>query len=347
MNENFAVKDLDFSEIKLTDVIPLDFLQKFQDDFATGMGLASVTVDLDGNPVTKPSNYTRHCLDFTNSTEIGSKRCAASHSSAGETAARTKKSHIHECHAGLIDFAVPILLNETQIGTILGGQISMQTPDLDKSRKLASEIGVDAEAYLEAIQEVKMLSRERIEAAANVLWIVGNNLTQAWYDQHKLSGMAGVLNDNITNISATMEQLAASASEVNEAQSTLNEEILKVNALTQRINEVTGFINEIAEETKLLGLNASIEAARAGDVGRGFGVVAQEIRKLSSESKETVSKIKEFTNNITKSVATTVKMGEMTTYTTQQQAAGIEEISASLVEISDLAQTLSKLATEK
>lgn len=348
MNYEFDVNhDLDLSKIKLTDVIDLEFLQKFQDDFAIGMGLASVTVDMDGNPVTKPSNYTRHCLNFTNATDIGRKRCANSHSSSGEEAAKTGKTYIHECHAGLIDFAVPILLNETQIGTILGGQILMQAPDLEKSRRIAGEIGVDPEAYIEAVKEVKMLSRERIEAAASVLGFVGNNLTKAWFDQYKLSGMASVLNDNITNISATMEEMAASATEVNDAQTALNQEILNVNSLTQQINEVIEFIKEIADETKLLGLNAAIEAARAGDAGLGFGVVAQEIRKLSSDSKQTVNKIKDFTFSITESVGKTVKMGEMNSYTTQQQAAAIEEVSASLMEIADLTETLNKLAAQK
>ena len=55
----------DAQDIKLVDVIDLKFLQEFQDDFAKGMGLASVTVDVDGNPVTNPSYYTRFCDQYT------------------------------------------------------------------------------------------------------------------------------------------------------------------------------------------------------------------------------------------------------------------------------------------
>lgn len=341
--DNFDLS-IDFSKVLLLDVIDVDFLQRFQDDFAIGMGLASVTVDLDGNPVTKPSSYTRFCQNFTHSTEIGDKRCAESHKRGGEEASRTGKPSVYECHAGLIDFAVPITLAGRQIGTILGGQILTGSPELSKYERIAKEIGVDSEAYVDAVKEVKTLTKDRIEAAANVLWIVANNITKAWEDNHKLGNVATTLNDNISQMSATMEEMAASATEVSENQVKLNTEIQKVNDLTAKINEVIDFIKEIADETRLLGLNAAIEAAKAGEAGLGFGVVAQEIRKLSSDSKQTVTKIKEFTQEIIDSVQKTVNMGNSTTTATQQQAAAIEEVSATLEDITNLSETLEDLA---
>jgi methyl-accepting chemotaxis protein len=275
-------------------------------------------------------------MDYTHSTDIGDKRCAESHRRGGEEAARTGKPYVYECHAGLIDFAAPIMLEGKQIGTILGGQVLTDSPELEKYEKIAKEIGVDSDAYMEAAKEVKTLSKERIEAAANVLWIVANNITKTWYDQHKLGGMAGILNEGITQISATMEQMAASATEVNHNQALLNKEI----------HEVIDFIKEIADETRLLGLNAAIEAAKAGEAGLGFGVVAQEIRKLSSDSKQTVNKIKEFTLNIKKSVSKTVEMANSTTDATQQQAAAIQEVSAGLEEMNSLSEELDSLATK-
>ena len=344
--KNIAGKDLDLSTLKLVDVIDINFLQKFQDDFAKSVGLASVTVDADGTPVTNPSSYTRFCMDYTHSTECGDKRCAESHRKGGEDAARLGKPVIYECHAGLIDFAAPIMLEGKLIGTILGGQVLTDVPNDAKYRKIANEIGVNEDGYIEAVQEIRKLSKESIESAANVLFTVANSMSRSAYQHRKLKGIADTLNDGLHQISATMQQLAASAADISGNQAHLNDEIKNVNTVTGKINEVMDFIKDIADETRLLGLNAAIEAARAGEAGLGFGVVAQEIRKLSGDSKETVGRIKDLTTVIKESVDKTVSMGSETTSTIEQQAAAIEEVTASIQEITSLTEQLNDLAHE-
>ena len=343
---NWGRQSSDIQNIKLADVIDLKFLQRFQDDFAKGVGLASVTVDPDGTPVTNPSSYTRFCMDYTHSTECGDKRCAESHRKGGEEAARTGKPVVYECHAGLIDFAAPIMLEGRLIGTILGGQVLTTLPDEAKYRKIASEIGVDEEGYIEAVHEIRKLSRESIEAAANVLFDVANSMSKSAYHQRKLKAVVETLSDGVSQISATMEELAATATSVSGTQSSLNQEIKNVNTVTGKIDEVMEFIKDIADETRLLGLNAAIEAARAGEAGLGFGVVAQEIRKLSGDSKQTVGKIKELTTSIKESVDKTVSMGNETTSIVEQQAAAIQEVTASVQELLSLTEQLNDLAGE-
>lgn len=346
-NEKNIGNEINLDHLKLVDVIDLEFLQQFQDDFAKGVGLASVTVDAEGHPVTNPSSYTRFCMDYTHSTECGDKRCVESHRKGGEEAARTGKPVVYECHAGLIDFAAPILLEGRLIGTILGGQVMTEVPDEEKFRKIAGEIGVDADGYVEAVREIRQLSKESIAAAANVLFTVANSMSQSAYHKLKLQAASATLSDGISQISATMEELAASASNVSDTQTNLNDEIKNVNTVTGKIDEVMDFIKDIADETRLLGLNAAIEAARAGEAGLGFGVVAQEIRKLSDDSKQTVGKIKELTTIIKNSVDKTVIMGNETTSTIEQQAAAIEEVTASVEEINSLTDQLNTIATEK
>ena len=336
--------NLDLSTVKLKDVIDVEFLQQLQDDFAKGVGLASITVGPDGAKITNPSGYTSFCKDNVYVTEqIFKTKCNVDHHKADEDAARTGKPVIYECHAGLLSFTAPILLEGHQLGTIVGGQVLPDVPDPEKYLRIANELGVDEEGYLAAIQQVRQVPRATTESAANVLFTVISTMANYNYQQQKMKAMSITLSEGLEQISATMQELAASAAEISANQTNLNDEIKNVNSVTGKIDSVMDFIKDIADETRLLGLNAAIEAARAGDAGLGFGVVAQEIRKLSADSKETVGKIKDLTTIIKESVDKTVDMGNSTTDTINQQAAAIEQVTASVMEIASLTIQLSEL----
>lgn len=159
-----------------------------------------------------------------------------------------------------------------------------------------------------------------------------------------LKDMSKNLEDGLTEIAATVEELAASASNIHTNQQELNKNINEITDLSQEINEVSSFIKEIADETKMLGLNAAIEAARAGDVGRGFGVVAEEIRKLSEQSKSTVPKIQKLTDKIKDKVTESNDKSQGSLSASQEQAAATEEVTASVEEITSMAEELNKIA---
>ncbi len=343
MNTILRTND-NLANLKLKDVLDIGILQKFQDNFAISMDIASVTVDINGDPVTKPSSYTSFCNDFTHSTTIGDNRCAESHKKGGEEAARTGRPYIYKCHAGLIDFAAPIMIEGTLIGTILGGQILYSNPEEDGYRQTAREIGVNEDGYVEAVNKVKITTERNIKAAAEVLFIVANTLSQIGYQQYQLKTMTNELTDSFSQISATMEELSSSAVSVTDNQHQLNNEIVNVQKISEQINTILDSIKSIADETKMLGLNAAIEAARAGEAGRGFGVVATEIRALSQSSKETAMQIMSLTSDIQTSVQKTLEISNSTLSSTEQQSAAIEETNASVEELLALTNELNKIA---
>ena len=337
----------DLTNIQLKDVLDIDLLQRFQDNFAESMDIASVTVDVNGDPVTKPSSYTSFCIDYTHSTKTGDDRCALSHKKGGEEAARTGKPYIYKCHAGLIDFAAPIIVDGTLIGTILGGQILTARPEEEEIRRVAQEIGVNQDKYIEAVNKVNITKEKNIRAAAEVLFIVANALSQIGYQKHKLKNMSKDLLEGFKQISDTMEELAATAVEINYNQEALNKEIINVKNISTEINVILDSIKSIADQTKMLGLNASIEAARAGEAGRGFSVVATEIRNLSQNSKETALKIVTLNADIETSVQKTLKLSEATMSNTEQQSAAVEQNTAGVEELLSFTNELHIMANEK
>ena len=87
---------------------------------------------------------------------------------------------------------------------------------------------------------------------------------------------------------------------------TIAELILELSDFIQSISSTIGFVEDIAEQTNLLALNAAVEAARAGEHGKGFAVVASEIRKLADESKQATTKIISLINDIQQTANSTV-----------------------------------------
>ncbi len=334
-------------EIRLEDVFDMDFLQKFQDNFARAVGMTAVTVDKDGKPVTRPTDWSDFCMKYTRNSSEGCRRCEQCDKNGGETAARTGRPAVYECHAGLMDFGAPIIVEGKQIGSILGGQILTAPPNEDKFRAYAAEIGVDPEKYVEAVRKIQLVPRERLEHAAETLFLMATSFSKMGHYQTQLKRMAASINGTAMQVSAAMEELAASANDVNENQKALNKEIENVSEISSKINEFTNLIRDIAKQTRLLGLNASIEAARAGTAGAGFAVVSEEIGKLADSSRETVDKIQEFTSQIGESVDETVSKGEATSEIVAQQTAAIAEVAQELTRLSETAGTLVTLANHR
>lgn len=159
-----------------------------------------------------------------------------------------------------------------------------------------------------------------------------------------LKQIASSLDEGLTGVATAIEQITAATNNVSDNQQNLNKEIIKSKELLDKINDVMNFIKEIADETKMLGLNAAIEAARVGEAGLGFGVVAEEIRKLSADSKNTVVQIKELTKEINKSMNETSLASESTLAVVEETAAATQEVNASIEEMTALGQKLSHTA---
>lgn len=333
-------------QLELSELIDIKFLQEYQDAFSESIGVAAITVDINGKPITKPSGFTNFCTKYTRGCAAGKQRCENCDRDGGAQAARTGKTAIYDCHAGLVDFATPIIINGKQMGSILGGQVLTKPVDENRIRQVAKEIGVDPDEYLDAAKQINVVDRYKLESAAKMLSMISASLSDTGVSRLHLRNVSGFINEKITNVSASMEELSSTASNVSENQAKLNKGILEVNEISAKIKEFTDMIKNIAKQTRLLGLNASIEAARAGAAGAGFSVVAEEIGKLAGSSSDTVDKIQDITNEITLAVEETVRMGDQTAEIVRQQSEAIEKSTQDLVELAMSTSDLSSIANK-
>ena len=329
----------------MLDVFDKSFLQKFQDNFAKAVGVASISTEVDGTPVTDPSCFTDFCMDFNRQrSKKACARCEQCDSRGGTTAANTGRPAVYPCHVGLTDFAVPVMVDGKQVGSIIGGQVLTEPIDEAKMRQYAAEIGVDPDGYVNAARKITPVPRERIEAAANVLYLMANTLSEVAEYRKVLRGLSEEIRDTTSQVSAAMQQLAASANDTGDNQKELSEVISGIADVSSKIDEFTSLIRNIAKQTRLLGLNASIEAARAGTAGAGFAVVSEEIGKLADNSNDAVDKVLEFTTKISQAVEEAVQKGETTANIANQQAKAIEESANRLTGLAEQATKLYDLS---
>lgn len=143
--------------------------------------------------------------------------------------------------------------------------------------------------------------------------------------------------DAISSLSQEVEQVVCAVNEITEGvqvASASNQMVygLMDNLLSEmkRMNEILSAINKISNSTRILGLNASIEAARAGMAGKGFSVVAQEIERLSSNTTESAQTIGTMLAGIETQVNDMSEKSKEATDAFTQQAASLQEIAATI-----------------
>lgn len=161
------------------------------------------------------------------------------------------------------------------------------------------------------------------------------------------------LANKITDFSQSMKELVASiesitttAQDLAKYQADTMKASQKMRSSTDETRKITEFIKNLSNQTNLLGLNASIEAARSGKEGLGFNVVAAEIRKLSTSSSNAVGQIDNSIKDMSELIEKITINVENINNITQTQASSTEEISACVEELNIKAEDLLHLATK-
>ena len=143
-----------------------------------------------------------------------------------------------------------------------------------------------------------------------------------------------------------VDDSVAGMQQVREQVESIGRSILSLADQAQAIGEIITAVNDIAEQTNLLALNAAVEAARAGDAGRGFSVVASEIRILAEQSKRSTVQVRQILGEIQRATGAAVMTTEQGTKQVSSAGKQIAEAGETIRTLADAAQEASQAAAQ-
>ena len=196
--------------LTLTDLIDVEVLQKIQDSFANMTGMAALTTDADGVAVTNGSNFSDFCMKYTRTSETGRMRCEQCDKWGAKLALKRGKSVAYFCHAGLMDYAAPIIADGTLVGCFIGGQVLTEAPDPEQIRETAEEIGVNPEEYIEAVGRISILEKSTIDNAAEFLYTIADVLSDMAYNKYRVIQTNNEMQRNLNLAAKAYEDLEKS-----------------------------------------------------------------------------------------------------------------------------------------
>ncbi len=166
----------------------------------------------------------------------------------------------------------------------------------------------------------------------------------------KMDGMrllATELSSSVEEMSATNEELAVASVDVSNRLGELSKFSESMTGDIQQINTIVNLVKDLAMKSKILGLNASIEAARSGEHGRGFAVVASEIQKMSQSSTDSAESITNQLESIKQSIDQVNESANQIATFTQQFSVSMHELTDAYKGINSVAEKLMRISEVK
>ncbi|GAA0740278.1 methyl-accepting chemotaxis protein [Clostridium oceanicum] len=210
----------------------------------------------------------------------------------------------------------------------------------------SSAVGDEVAKSVQQIAEGASSQSEKVVECSNIAENLAVKIDNSMKNSNNMLSSLREVNDISNNGSNTIQTLTEAFSENYEANLNVSDEVRSLLDHSNKIQQVTEVMKGITEQTNLLALNASIEAARAGDVGKGFLVVAKEIGNLAEESAESASQIEDIVKEIKNRISSVSDKTKYSIELNDKTANSIAETETSFYKIKSSIEFLQKNVDE-
>jgi methyl-accepting chemotaxis protein len=204
--------------------------------------------------------------------------------------------------ASLLQLITDLTAIKSQERTIL--QVASQASEISGRVAAASE---ELSAQVEEVSRGAEVQRARVESTASAMTEMNSTVLEVARSAGQASEQSELTRSKAGTGSDLVHQVVQAINQVNKVALTLQANMQALGAQAENIGGVMNVISDIADQTNLLALNAAIEAARAGEAGRGFAVVADEVRKLAEKTMSATQEVSSSIGAIQQSTRTNIE----------------------------------------
>lgn len=207
----------------------------------------------------------------------------------------------------------------------MSSELKRSGADLSDSASQASTASSQVSQAVDEISKGAVSQAESVESAAGNTQNIGRDIDEVAENVEELNAYAGEMKTSCEAAMTALNRLIEQSNEVQNSVREIGQTIDSTNESAKEISKFSQAITEIASQTNLLSLNASIEAARAGDAGKGFAVVATEIGQLAVQSSNSAEEIKKIVERLVADSEASVEVMQKLNANFEQQAEQLDD----------------------
>ncbi len=290
----------------LSNYIDIKTLEVIQNNFFKLTGIPSMVIDADGSVIMDESGFSPIA------SLLGKKIAAVTEklSKAALTSSRySRRGATFFKLGGFNNFSVPIIVEDNVVAYFICGFILTSSAELIDADEVAAEFGISEDSANKLLEKSLHIEKNKFTDAADfigcILETITVNLSSTGYSNASSEDYSidasDLSSESVAKLAGAQKAVKSATKKINTIATTfakIDELVVNTTEEIESTDETLKQIQDVTLNTKILGFNASIEASRAKEAGKGFGVIAQEVRTLSETSKISTDQIKKIITKI-------------------------------------------------